>query len=55
MPMASNAARGAQLSMENIGSPAARSASHISGAGKKPRSAAMPGCAFTAFTNMRNA
>ena len=55
MPMASNAAKGAQLSIENRGNSAWRNASHISGAGKNPRSAAMPSWAFTAFTKMRSA
>ena len=55
MPTASNDASGAQPSIENSGSPASRSASHRSGAGTKPRSAAMPGRALTAFTSILSA
>ena len=54
-PMTSNSPNGAQLSIEKMGRPSRRSASHMSGAGMKPRSAARCGRAFTAFTRMRRA
>ena len=44
-----------RISTENIGRPARRNSSHIAGAGRNPLSAAMPSCAFTAFTRMRTA
>lgn len=55
MPTASNSASGAQLSMLNSGMPSARNVSHMAGAGRNARSAAIPSTAFTTFTRMRSA
>ena len=55
MPIASNSATGAQLSMENNGRPSARMVSQNSAAGRNARSATMPSTAFTTFTRMRRA